>query len=175
MTKYFITVNTYIAITITCWLISLSAALATNTTASVDYSTAKKLLQAVSQVQLNQQKTHSLLLYCGQQFKHLSTSANKAQKHWQQQNQTAIQQSSNVKNHITAQLQQHSPLAADKLMLEMDALVRQGVTQFKQYLAEQTQKQRHYLCNRLILSVQAGEWDLKTQIPQALETLRKGK
>ena len=137
---------------------------------------AYKLMQAVGQIYLREQMTLHLLQDCASEFNHLSESAERAKSAWQQNNAQAVSMTGQVQDYVTQAIQsQHSDFEAVKFTLDIETLIHNSVSAFRSELAKKNRKDRHYVCNRMILSVSAGEWNLDQQVPEALHLLSRFK
>jgi hypothetical protein len=70
---------------------------------------------------------------------------------------------------------QQSDFSATKFTLDVETLIHNSVTSFRSELANKSRKDRHYLCNRMILSISAGEWDLTQKAPDAVGIISRFK
>jgi hypothetical protein len=142
----------------------------------IDYQHAQPLIQAAGQIYLHQQLTYKLLADCGTRYKHLADSAQRARQRWQKTNSPVVIKSQHIQELVAESIQkQRTDFDAVKFTLEIEALVNKSVSEFRAELAGKTHKQRHYLCNRLILSVSAGEWDLQRKVPNDVSIISKFK
>ncbi|MGD8926644.1 MAG: hypothetical protein PVG20_07325 [Thioalkalispiraceae bacterium] len=136
-------------------------------TPEIDYKQAQPLIQAAGQIYLHQQLTFKLLADCGSKYKHLAESALHAKQVWRKTNHPVVKKSQHIQELVAKSIQkQRTDYDAVKFTLEIEALVNKSVSEFRANLASKGRKQRHYLCNRLILSVTAGEWDLQRKVPK---------
>ncbi|MGD8783370.1 MAG: hypothetical protein PVG75_02990 [Thioalkalispiraceae bacterium] len=138
----------------------------------ISHDQAQVLMHAVGQVYLREQLTYSLLADCAGEYKHLSDSASRAKLTWQATNNPTVLKSRHIQELVSQSIQaQRSDYDAVKFTLDVEALINRSVADFRTSLASKSRKQRHYLCNRLILSISAGKWDLQQRIPQAVTTI----
>jgi hypothetical protein len=138
----------------------------------VDYQTANTLLVAASKIQLSQKKLLANLQLCGETFAHLAEGANKARTQWMGRNHVVLDKATQVSTFITANLRDvASPFTAEKMAMEMSALVEQDTRAFVEQFKSRTRKHQHYLCNRLILSIPDGEQDLDKENPAETRAL----
>lgn len=143
---------------------------ATETTA-LPFNTANSLMLAVGKEKLATAQLENTLNHCSTKFPHLQQSANNARRNWQKRNQTVLQQTALVNKAVIESVKQHaSPFIAEEMALKMDNVIKQTTKQQISEFRAKSRKQQHYLCNRLILSVTAGEQDLQQQNPD--ETAR---
>ena len=137
----------------------------TQAESSISHEQAQSLMRAVGQIYLREQMTFHLLADCSREFKHLGESAGRAKEAWLKPNTPTIKKSKRIQERVAESIQaQQSDFGAVKFTLDIETLIHNGVTSFRSELANNNRKQRHYLCNRLILSISAGEWDLSQQL-----------
>jgi len=138
----------------------------TQNTPSLSYQTTQAIMASTAQV-LKQQAQVKLLDYCSTTFKHLSRSAHNAADDWNNKHRVLITKAKDIKQYIYTNLAQYgSPFVAERLDLKIDAQIHQHNQNVENILVRNSRKRQHYLCNRLILSIAAGEWDLSKQIPE---------
>ena len=143
---------------------------------TLSYEQARQLMPAVGRVLLQQQLTDALLQDCQSVFPHLKDSAGRAQQVWQQNNQATVEQARHIEQWVADSISEtQSGMDAERFGLDIDTAIHNGVKQFRQDLADKKRKQRHYLCNRLILAVTAGDWDLKVKVPEDVAVISKFK
>lgn len=155
-------------------LAATTAVHATQSTPPLGYEQAQIMMQAVGKIYLREQMTFALLVDCTGEFKHLAESANRAKGSWLETNTATVEKSRRVQDIVAHSIQmQQSDFGAVKFTLDIETLIHNSVTRFRSELADKPRKQRHYVCNRLILSITAGEWDLNRQVPNAVEIISK--
>lgn len=138
----------------------------------LSYEQAQALMHAVGQVTLREQLTLSLLTDCSGEFGHLAESASLARTNWLSSNTSIVEKSRRIRSLVEKSIQsRQSDFDAVKFSLDIEAMVHNGVKNFQSELASKNRKDRHYLCNRLILSISAGEWDLEKQYPDEVSTI----
>ena len=136
------------------------------------FATANELMAAVGKVKLTTAQLENSLEYCPARFPHLRESAQHARSQWQRDNQAVLEQTTRVSNAVLESVRQNaSPFVAEKMALDVDALVSQSVQQLSTEFAAKPAKEQHYLCNRLILSIATGERDLRVQDPEETQRL----
>lgn len=141
----------------------------TGTDEALSHEQAQRWMQAVGQIYLREQMTFQLLADCAGEFNHLSESADRARTNWQSTNNPSVKKANRIQDFVTHTIQsQQSDFEAVKFTLNIETLVHNSVSGFRSKLAEKSRKDRHYVCNRMILSISAGEWDLDQQIPEAI-------
>ena len=161
------------AFIITLLLFTLPAQ-ADNEERLLNHEQAQSAMQAVGQIYLREQITFTLLTDCASEFKHLTESADHAKTSWLNTNATAIEKAKRIQEIVAHSIQiQQSDFGAVKFTLDIETLVHNGVTLFRSELTNKSRKQRHYICNRLILSISAGEWDLHNQVSEAVSTINE--
>jgi len=139
---------------------------------AVDHEQAQSVMNAVGQIYLREQMTYTLLLDCADEFKHLGESAEHAKQTWQTPNNPIVDKSKRIQDIVAKSIQeQHTDFGAVKFTLDIETLIHNSVTSFRSELSSKTRKQRHYVCNRLILSITAGEWDLSQKVPDAVAVI----
>lgn len=139
---------------------------------SLNHEQAQTAMHAVGQVYLREQMTFTLLADCASEFKHLAESADHAKTTWLRTNTATIEKSRRIQDIVARSIQeQKSDFGAVKFTLDIETLIHNSVTSFRSELAGKPRKQRHYVCNRLILSITAGEWDLHKQVADAVTTI----
>jgi len=139
---------------------------------SVTHEQAQSVMNAVGQIYLREQMTYTLLLDCAGEFKHLAESADRAKQNWQKSNMLIVEKSKRIQDIVAKSIQeQQTDFSAVKFTLDIETLIHNSVTSFRSELASKTRKQRHYVCNRLILSITAGEWGLNQKTPNAVATI----
>lgn len=149
---------------------------ATQTDDVLSHEQARTLMHAVGQVYLREQMTFNLLADCAGEYKHLTESAERAKKSWLHKNSATVKKSTQIQDYVSQSIQaQQSNFGAVKFTLDIETLIHNSVTSFRSELANKSRKDRHYLCNRLILSISAGEWDLTRQVPDAISIISKFK
>lgn len=158
-------------------LLALNSPLFASTATSVmDYQTARAVMQAIGKIQFQAHQLDNLLSYCGKEFSHLAESAGRAGRRWHKTNNPVIQHAVDTESLVLDSVKQSNSLfAAEKLALELDHLVSSKAKAFRQDFQNRTRKQQHYLCNRFILSVTAGERDLSNEIPEATHLIMEYK
>ena len=138
----------------------------------LNHEQAQSAMQAVGQIYLREQITFTLLADCSNEFKHLAESADLAKTSWRKTNTAIVEKSKRIQQLVAHSIQkQQSDFGAVKFTLDIEALIHNGVSHFRSELAGKSRKQRHYVCNRLILSITAGEWDLNKQVTDAATTI----
>lgn len=139
---------------------------------AVDHEQAQSAMNAVGQIYLREQLTYSLLLDCSGEFRHLAESADLARQAWQIPNTPIVEKSKRIQDTVANSIQQQqTEFGAVKFTLDIETLIHNSVTSFRSELSSKTRKQRHYVCNRLILSITAGEWDLSQKVPDAVAVI----
>jgi len=149
---------------------------ADTTTKPISYPTANSLLIAVSKIRLSKTRLLGNLQYCGETFPHLRQIADKAQQQWLVRNQPVLAEARRVSTTIFDNVKQtSSAYNAEKMVLDIDALVSRDTELFMQQFKDRRRKEQHYLCNRLILSIPEGDHDLVKQNPSESTQLREFK
>ena len=139
-----------------------------------EYSKMQQLTGALGRIRLSHRAALALLEQCTQNYPHLSDSAGAARTQLTQANKPLLDKARQVEQHLVQSIARtQNSFNAEKFALEIDIAVQNTVSRFEQTLANYPHKDRHYVCNRLILSVQAGEWDAQSREPQAAQTLRE--
>jgi len=137
-------------------------------TMQADYLQTQRLTTALGKVLLSHKSTQALLALCAQNFPHLSGSVDEAQQHLAQVNKPFVNKAHAIQQHLVHSIaEQQNKFDAEKFSLEVDMAVQNAVTQFRQTLANYPRQEQHYVCNRLVLSVRAGEWDIRVREPGA--------
>ena len=150
--------------------------MASSPSPSIDYEQAQSLMHAVGQIYLHEQLTFNLLADCSVEYKHLAESANRAKEGWQKANRPTIEKSQRIQSLVAESIQaQRSDYDAFKFTVDIESLINTSVAEFRSEMASHSRKHRHYLCNRLILSIMAGEWDLKQKVPDGVAIISKFK
>ena len=145
---------------------------ASTASGAIAFDTANELMAAVGKVKLATAQLENTLTYCPARFPHLQESANHARAQWRAGNQAVLDQSARVNNAVLESVKHNaSAFTAEKMALEMDALVTHSVQQLSTQFAAKPVKEQHYLCNRLILSIATGERDLRIQDPDETRRL----
>ncbi len=153
-------------------LATTTALRATQSMPPLGYEQAQITMHAVGKVYLREQMTFALLTDCAGEFKHLAESADHAKEAWLKSNTTTVEKSRRIQDIVAHSIQaQQSDFGAVKFTLDIETLIHNSVTHFRSELADKPRKQRHYVCNRLILSITTGEWDLSQQVPNAVEII----
>jgi hypothetical protein len=153
-------------------LLTSGPCLAAPATQAIAFDTANALMAAVGKVKLTTAQVESSLAYCPARFPHLLESAEHARSQWHEDNQTVLDQTARVNTAVLESVKQNaSAFIAEKMALEMDALVAHSVQQLNTEFAAKPAKEQHYLCNRLILSIATGERDLRVQDPDETQRL----
>ena len=138
----------------------------------IAFDTANELMAAVGKVKLATAQLENSLTYCPTRFPHLLESAEHARTQWYAGNQVILDQTARVNTAVLESVKHNaSSFTAEKMALEMDALVTQSVQQLSTQFAAKPVKEQHYLCNRLILSIATGERDLRIQDPDETQRL----
>jgi hypothetical protein len=138
----------------------------------IAFSTANELMAAVGKIKLTTAQLENSLTYCPAKFPHLSESAKNASTAWHKDNQAVLEQTELVNRIVIASVKQHaSAFIAEKMALDMDALVSKSVQQLGDEFAARPVKEQHYLCNRLILSIATGKRNLLQQDPDETQRL----
>jgi hypothetical protein len=152
-------------------LLTNGPSLAAPASQAIAFDTANELMAAVGKVKLTTAQLENTLTYCPTRFPHLLESAEHARTQWHTGNQAVLDQTARVNTAVLESVKHNaSAFTAEKMALEMDALVTQSVQQLSTQFAAKPMKEQHYLCNRLILSIATGERDLRIQDP--VETQR---
>jgi hypothetical protein len=134
---------------------------------------ARQLAPAVARVLLQRASTTALLQDCGQHYPHLQHAADRARSHWLHSNRQILQRADSLRERLLAGLkQEQSRFSAELFALNIDKVVRQTVLRFEHTLAAYPARQQHQLCNRLILSVRAGDWDISRKQAKAFAILK---
>lgn len=134
----------------------------------IDYQNAVVLNKAVGRVLLGKETTHALIAYCSHNYQQLKKDANRAIDRWRERNKNIVARSRIVQSRLANSIQQRqNGFDAEKYVLDIALAVQNGVNSFKQKLASYPPAQRRYLCKRLVLSVSAGEWDIRKKYPAA--------
>ena len=132
------------------------------------------LAPAVAKVMLQRAATTTLLTYCGQQYPQLHAAADRATAFWLQHNQAVLDKASRLHQQILRDIKQtQSQFAAEMFALDIDRSVEHTVQEFKSTLAAYPVQQQHTVCNRLILSVRNGDWDVRHKQAEAFSLLQK--
>jgi len=153
-------------------VVLLSASLCTAASDMLDAGLARKLAPAVARVSLQHKSTLALLSYCSQHYNQLKTSASHAVSTWVRNNQKILSKAEAIRLRLLDDIShKQTPLDAEQFALAIDTAVQRSVQQCRQALAAYPKKQQHYLCNRLILSVTAGEWDVQVKQHDAYSIL----
>lgn len=130
----------------------------------LEYSVARALNQAVAKILLEQQTTVQLLGDCATFYPHLASSADHTLLDWRKRNLEIIGKTNAVKSMLNKSIKEKSnPFEAEKYALTTERIIQDSVAEFKNKLKAYPTKQRHYLCNRLILSTASGERDIATK------------
>ena len=138
----------------------------------IAFDTANELMAAVGRVKLATAQLENTLSYCPARFPHLLESARHARVQWQAGNQAVLDQTARVNSAVLESVKLNaSPFVAEKMALEMDALVTHSVHELSTQFAAKPVKEQHYLCNRMILSIATGERDLRIQDPDETRRL----
>ena len=133
----------------------------------ISYETAQVIMHASAQILMKHQAATRLLEHCAMTFKHLDKSAQHAAQDWKTKHGPIVTRAKKIKYYIYQNIAQHDhPFEAEKLDLKIDAQIIAHIENLKTNLASNKRKQQHYLCNRLILSISAGEWDIDRVIPE---------
>jgi len=141
---------------------------------ALSYEQAQSQMHAVGQVYLGEQMTLNLLADCAGEFKHLAESADRSKTIWLKNNIATVEKSKRIQDFVSQSIQaKQSDFGAVKFTLDIETLIHNSVTGFRSELASKPRKDRHYLCNRLILSISAGDWDLIKQVPAAVDMISK--
>jgi len=168
--KYTITPSICFTLLLTLPLTPLAEA--NNEGRALDHEQAQTVMHAVGQVYLREQMTFTLLADCASEFKHLADSADNAKTTWLKTNTATVEKSRRIQDLVAHSIQtQQSDFGAVKFTLDIETLIHNSVTRFRSELAGKSGKQRHYVCNRLILSITAGEWDLNKQVADSVSTI----
>jgi hypothetical protein len=153
-------------------LAALTPAYAAPAHQPIAFSTANELMAAVGKIKLTTAQLENSLAYCPAKFPHLSDSAKNASTEWHKDNQAVLEQTALVNRLVIASVRQHaSAFIAEKMALDMDALISKSVQQLSSEFAARPVKEQHYLCNRLILSIATGERNLLQQDPAETQRL----
>jgi len=122
---------------------------------------ARQLAPAVAEVLLQRASTTALLQYCGQHYPRLHAAAGRAKTRWLQRNRQVLQRADRLREQLLRGIKrEQSRFAAELFALDIDKAVQHSVQQFQHNLAGYPPPQQHRLCNHLILSVRAGDWDV---------------
>jgi len=156
-----------------CLLLSLWMTYSTGLSAdSMEYNQARLLNQITAKVILAQQTTLRLLDYCAAQYAHLADPASQAKQEWHSRNRLIINKTQAIRDLLFNMIKtQQNPFNAEKYALDMDKLVNVGITQFKNKLAGYPTRQRHYICNRFILSSAKGDRDIAVLQPEVFKQI----
>lgn len=145
----------------------------TRAAAPISDNRVHQLAPAVAKVLLQRAATTALLHYCGQHYPHLHHASDRALAHWLHSNRQILQQADKLRKQLLRSIQQeHSRFAAELFALDIDKAVHQTVQHFEHSLATYPAPQQHMLCNRLILSVRAGDWDVSRKRAGAFAILK---
>lgn len=141
-------------------------------TMNPNYEQAQRFMQAVAKILLREQLTHTLLDSCSASYAHLKSSAEQSRKKWHDMNRETLTRTKRVQKSVIQNIHEtQSPQNAEKFSRDIDDLILNSVAGFKQELENKSRKDRHYVCNRLILSISAGDWDLSRQAPKAVKQI----
>lgn len=136
--------------------------------AQEEYLHTRELTSALGRVLLSDKATRALLRLCSENYPHLSDSVNQAHEHLTQVNNPVVNKARILQQRLVQSITtQENAFDAEKFSLEIDLAVQNTVEQFKQTLVDYPRQERHYICNRLVLSVRAGEWDVQVREPEA--------
>ena len=156
---------------LTCLLLFIPGPLPAATAShSFTFDTANELMAAVGKLQLTTARLRQSLAYCPATFPHLQESARNAGLEWQKRNEAILSQAILITNAVISSVKHNaSAFVAEKMALEMESVVAQSVQQSSNEFTAKSRKEQHYLCNRLILSIAAGERDLQQLHPAATQ------
>lgn len=133
---------------------------------------ARQLAPAIADVLQQRASTSTLLKYCGQHYPHLQTAAARARTRWLHSNRQVLQLADRVREQLLRGIKhKQSRFAAELFALDIDKAVQHSVAQFHRRLAAYPHVQQHQLCNHLILSIRAGDWDVARKHAKAFAIL----
>jgi hypothetical protein len=136
----------------------------------LDYLQANHIMRSAAQLILKEHTTYRLLETCAERFPHLAQTANQTKNVWREHHRGITDKSQQIKQFVTHDLAIHnSAFAADNFALQIDQLIYDGVNTAIQELSQKTRKEQHYLCNRMILSVSTGDWNLSNRVKNDYE------
>lgn len=133
---------------------------------------ARILVPAIAKVRLQHTTTTSLLQYCGEHFATLKSASERARMQWMQRNHAVLQKADELHDQLWRSLkQQQSGITAETFDLNLNRLIQQSVEHERDKLARYSPVQQHTICNHLILSVRAGDWDISHKQAKAYAIL----
>ena len=139
-----------------------------NAAQSISDHQARELAPAVAKVLLQRASTNALLHDCGQRYPQLKLAAGHATTHWLQANRQVLGKTDSLRARLLQSIKQNrSRFAAEKFGLDIELAVQQSVRHIEHALAAYPPQQQHALCNHLILSVNAGDWDVQHKQAEA--------
>lgn len=145
-------------------------------TPNIDYKHAKSLNQSIGKIFLAEQTTFTLLDFCADNYKYIRDATSNAREKWNRHNQPILTRARTLQSRLFRSIKnQHGEFNTEKYALQVDVLVQNGVSTLKYKLQSYNPKQRHYLCNRIVLSVSTGEWDIDRKIPEAYQMIKSFK
>jgi hypothetical protein len=131
-----------------------------------------ELSVAVAKVRLQRAMTTALLRKCGDRFSQLKSETEQASTQWLDANRTVLDKADHLQQRLLQSLQQEqSAYTAETFALDIDLVVQQSVKHLEQRLAAYPPPQQHTVCNHLILSVKAGDWDVQHKQAEAYSIL----
>lgn len=133
---------------------------------------ARLLVPAVAKVTLQRASTTALLQECGKRFATLKSASQRARTQWLRRNHVILQKADQLHDRLWQSLkQQQSGITAETFDLNLNRLIQQSVQHERDRLAHYPPAQQHAICNHLILSVRAGDWDVSHKQAKAYATL----
>lgn len=133
---------------------------------------ARILVPAVAEVTLQRASTTALLQDCGKRFASLKSASQRARTQWLRRNHAILQKADKLHDRLWRSLkQQQSGITAETFDLNLNRLIQQSVQGERHRLAHYPPTQQHTICNHLILSVRAGDWDVSHKQAKAYAIL----